>query len=327
MPQYDGLLMRDTTDDTGIVPSPGYPFHSPDVICHAQVADAQTFFKNNYNSDPNQPAQLGSQVNYIYVRAKNLATTAKAGWYIHVYRSSSSLFMTPSIWKNNPLSTQSGDSYVTLGTLKPGEVGVGNANFLLSGLASDLFCLVGIASATPTPSIPASFGSFSDYIVWVRSNQNVCGTNVTMLRDYPNQQWDRLDSFSNPSGDEMLTTFKVEAKGPLPANTSYGIRCAPLGIDARTTVGQKRKLSASGFTPGNFSGNVETWGSLAVAGKWPAGAMLETTVYVGLPHTDAAAIFATPWDKFPANFHKELGMQLDTGRLVQIGTTGTSFVR
>src|ERR1700722_2679207 len=326
MPQYDGLLMRDTTDDTGVAPSPGYPFHSPDVICHAQVADPQAFFTSNYNSDPNQPAQLGSQFNYIYVRAKNLSSTAKSNWYIHVYRSSSSLFMTPSIWKNNPLSTQSGDTYVTLGTLQPGKVGVGNTNFLLSGLASDLFCLVGVASATQTPSIPASFGSFSDYIGWVPSIQNVCGTNVTMLRDYPNQQWDRLDNLSNPSGDQKLITFEVEAKGPLPANTSYGNRCAPLGIDARTTVGQNTKLPASGYVPGNFIGNVETWGSLAAGGKWPAGATLVTKVYVAVSSTDAAAMFAQPWDKFPANFHETLGRNVETGRLVLPGTTGTSFV-
>jgi hypothetical protein len=133
VPQYNQLLMRDTVDDTGVVPSPGYPYHSPDVICHAQVANPQTYFVDNYNLDPNQPVQLGEQVNFIYVPAKNLASTVQANWYIHVYRSTASLFMTPSIWKNAPLNTQSGNSYVTLGSLQPNQVGVGNTNFLLSG--------------------------------------------------------------------------------------------------------------------------------------------------------------------------------------------------
>lgn len=326
MPLYDGLLMRDTTGDTGVVPSPGYPYSSPDVICHTPVTDPQTFFTNNYNSNPNEAAQLGSQVNYIYVRAKNLSSTVKSNWYIHVYRSSASLFMTPSIWKNNSLSTQAGNNYVTLGSVQPNQVGVGNTNFLLSGLASNLFCLIGIASATQTPTIPASFASYSEYVLWVRNNQNVCGNNLTVVRSFTNQQWDRLDNFSNPSGAIVPTMFTVEVQGQLPSTTSYGIRCAPLGIDTSTTVGQKTTLTASGMTPANFSGNVETWGALATAGTWPSGALLKTSVYVGISSTDPAAMFAEPWHKFPANAHETLGMDREAGRLVLVGTTGTEFV-
>ncbi|MBF0175782.1 MAG: hypothetical protein HQL63_02865 [Magnetococcales bacterium] len=60
MPTYDGFLMRDSLSDDGIVPSPGYPYYSPDMIGHAQVADPVSYFTANYATDPNQPLQMGS---------------------------------------------------------------------------------------------------------------------------------------------------------------------------------------------------------------------------------------------------------------------------
>ena len=87
MTTYDGLLMRDNLADNGVVPSPGYPYHSPDIISHSQVEKPDTFFKANYDSNPNEAIELGSRTNRIYVRTKNLSTAAKTRWYISVYRS------------------------------------------------------------------------------------------------------------------------------------------------------------------------------------------------------------------------------------------------
>jgi hypothetical protein len=325
MAQFEGLLMRDSLQDNGTVPSPGYPYYSPDVICHVQVASPQTYFVDNYSQNPNQPAQLGSQVNFIYARAKNLATAVQNGWYIHVYRSSPSLFMTPSVWKNNPLNTQAGNPYVTLGSLQPNQIGVASTNFLLSGLSSSYFCLIGVASPTATPSIPDSFATYGDYVLWVRTNPNVCGNNLTVLQTFPNQQWDRLDNFSNPTSNSVPTMITVEVQGNLPGNTSYGLRCAPLNINASTTVGQSTQLSASGFTPPKFNGSVETWGSLASPGSWPPNVILKTTVYVGIQPDDPAAMFAEPWERFPADARERLKME-STGYLILVGTTGTAFV-
>ena len=84
MPVFDGFLMRDALNDDGTVPSPGYPYYSPDLIAHAQVADAKPFFTANYATDPNQPVELGSKVNYFYVRAKNLSAGTLSGYYITV---------------------------------------------------------------------------------------------------------------------------------------------------------------------------------------------------------------------------------------------------
>ena len=57
---YDGLLMRDNLEDTGVVPSPGYPYHSPDIIAHSQVEKPDTFLKLTMIQTLMRPLKLGA---------------------------------------------------------------------------------------------------------------------------------------------------------------------------------------------------------------------------------------------------------------------------
>lgn len=326
MPFFDGILMRDTIGDDGTVPSPGYPYSSPDMICYQQVANPKTFFAGNYGTDPNQPVQLGSALNFLYVRGKNLSSTPLTGWRVFVYRASSSLFMNTNIWRNNPLSTASGAGYVIFDTVQPGAVVVGDDNFLLSGLANNLFCLVGIASSTPAPVIPAPFTNYSDYVLWVRQNQNVCGRNLTVARSFANRQYERLDSFSNPETQSVPTLFVVKVTGSLPAGTTFGITCAPLGVDASWNISQGTRQTASGFCPAGFNGTVTTWASLPSGGSsWPPGAQVSTTTYVGRDANDPAARYATSFRRLRLHRRSVTGLA-PQGVLVQVGNCATLFV-
>ena len=322
---FDGLLMRDTLADTGTVPSPGYPYSSPDVIAHAQVASPKTFFAANYTSNPNQPVQTGSQVNFIYVRTKNLATSAKAGWYISVYRAQSSFFMTPSIWKHNRLTTQSGANAVSLDTLNPGQIGVGNDHFVLSGLSSHDFCLIGVASQGPNPTIPDSFDDYAAYIHWVRTNQNVCGNNLTVRSDFATRQWERLDNFANPENEQVLVAFKTTASAEVPAGTTFGVVSAPLGVDKSQNVNTSRQLASSGFAPAKFSGTVTTFGSLP-SGVTEWAGTIQTEVFVGQSQDSLVARYAVDLEEH--GFTRETVPDLDpeNGILVLLGSTGTEFI-
>jgi hypothetical protein len=151
--------MRDNLADNGVVPSPGYPYNSPDIISHSQVEKPDTFFKANYDSNPNEAIELGSRTNRIYVRTKNLSTAAKTGWYISVYRSTASLFTNTNLWKTSPLKTAAGHEHISLANLQPNDIGVGGEAFLLSGVDSEYFCLIGIASSTQVPTIPDAFAT------------------------------------------------------------------------------------------------------------------------------------------------------------------------
>ena len=360
MPGYNGLLMRDSLQDTGVIPSPGYPYYSPDLICHEQVADPQSFFTGNYDTDPNQPVQLGSQTNFFYVRTKNLSDGPVSGWYIHCYRSSASLFMTPSIWKNNPLYTRSGNPFVQTGSIASGAVGVGQDNFLVGVAKAEhrvlgnrnaarqgkehlvalpdgqvlnelrghekLGDMIGVASPSSTPSIPDGFTSYGDYVLWVRQNQNVCGRNLTYLQSFPDRQFSRLDALSNPSNEAVPVLAKVEARGPLPAGTTFGVQCAPAGLNASGDTSNTTLITGSGMTPAQFDGTVTTWGSLpAGVNTWPPGATLTTTLYYGQDIGHAAHQYGEPWERFSVRPGEIEGMPRD-GVLVRLGDTGTVFL-
>lgn len=324
MSVYDGLFMRDALEDNGTVPSPGFYYMSPDIICHSQVADPQTFFINNYNSDPNQPVELGSAINFIYARAKNLSDSSLSG-YIHVYRSSSSLFMTPGIWKNNALQTLAGASYLTLNNVASGQIAVGNDHFVMEAVKSNLFCMVGIASTEINPVIPDDFSSYSDFILWVRQNQNVCVRNFSLTNNYPDRNYERLDSFSNPENKDVPAMFKVTATN-LPAGTIFGIQCAPLNIDKSQNVNDGTILTDSGMCPANFEGTVTTYATLPSGiSQWPDNARLEVEVYIGLDLNTPAAIYAEPWDNLPLKRH-EIPYLQSNGILVRLGYCGTEFI-
>lgn len=316
--------MRDTLNDTGVVPSPGYPYYSPDLIGHAQVANPKTFFTDNYSTDPNQPIELGSAVNYFYVRAKNLSGETKNGYYITVYRANASLFLNTNVWKNNPLKTQAGDAFVSLDSTAPNAIAVGNAPFLLNAVTSNDFCLIGMASPTSTPDIPPNFPSYEAYILWVRNNQNVCGRNLYTAQNYPDRNYEQLMEFSNPEALEVPTLFQVSIKnGTLPANSTFGVTCAPLGISDSWNVNDGVVRTASGMTPANFNGNVTTWATLS-SGSWPEGVWLETIPFVGVKEGSAAAVYARRDWSHLGGAQPEI---LDAGRphLVPIGSCATVF--
>jgi hypothetical protein len=324
MPVYNGFLFRDTQNDDGTVPSPGYPYHSPDIITHAQVADPKTYFAANYSADPNQPVQLGSAVNYVYVRAKNLSSNTLSGYKISVFRATASLFMTPSIWKNDPLKTQAGADHVTIpGTVSNGTA-VGSEPFLLDALTSANFCVIGMAYNTAEPPIPADFSNYNAYVNWARANQNVCGRNLLLARNFPSRNYEKLDNFSNPEAISVPTLFKVTIHGTLPPNSTFGLTCAPLGIATSWNVNSGNTQTASAMTPANYNGNVTTWATLTT-GSWPDGVYIETTVFVGMSsEANSAKYCETEW--------LELGgkepevMDASRPHLVMIGNTTTKFV-
>lgn len=324
MPVFDGFLMRDTLSDVGTVPSPGYPYYSPDLIGHAQVADAKSYFTANYASDPNQPVETGSRLNYFYVRAKNLSASTLSGYYISVYRANASLFLRPSIWKHNRLKTQVGNEYVSLDSTASNAIAVGNHPFFLDGISSSNFCLIGIASNSQTPSIPADFSTYDGYISWVRQNQNVCGRNLRVVRNFANRDYEQPDEFSNPETVSVPTLFQVTIHGTLPANSTFGVTSAPLGLNTTWNVNNGTVQTTSAMTPAKFDGNVTTWATLS-SGSWPNEVSVETIVYVGVSERSLAAQYReTEW----SHLDGVAPDVIDAVRphLVRVGNCATKFV-
>lgn len=326
MRQFDGLLMRDGLHDDGRVPSPGYPYHSPDIIPHEQVADPKTFFAGNYDADVAQPIQLGTAFNRIYVRSKNLSQSAKNGYKIHLYRAKSSLFTNTSLWRHNQLKTTSGATFVELDQVESGKIAVGNDHFLLSGLNTDLFCLIGIAHESDNPVIPENFSSYSAYVTWQRTNQNVCGRNLRTVRNFPDRNYEREDHFHNPESVSRRILVSATAIGDFPGETEFGVECKPCNVSGKQKVKDGKELDVAGRAPANFDGEVLTWVRLPSGATWPRRARVETEVLVEVGRDESAyeygvelaalKLSSDTWSDFP-----------EGNRLMLVGGTGTVFIR
>lgn len=318
MADNDGFLMRDSLTDRGEAHAGDHPYYSPDVIAHDQVENPQGYFTGNYDSDPNQPVELGTRLNPVYVRARNLGRTRRAG-RIAVFRSDTSLFMQADQWRNNPLRTLSGATSVTLPVLEAGSVGVGQDHFVLNAIDRDLFCCVGIAGDDPWAKIPRDFTTYGDYLMWVNGDPACCCRNFAILRSYRDRSYERLDTFSNPSPDAVPTLFTVSVSGDLPDGTRFGLQCEPLGMDCAWPTAQGNRLQkVPTSTPGDFSGHVTTWVTLPAGKQWPAGASVETCVLVGVRNTEPAARFRIPMASLGVGCADIEGMT-DDHSLVRLG--------
>ena len=98
---YNDLFVRDALDDNGTIPYSGATAcSSPDIIpAQQQVLSAATLI-NTYPQNPTNTNINTQQINNIYVRAKNLSSSAASGT-ISLYWAQSSLILTPSQWVTN----------------------------------------------------------------------------------------------------------------------------------------------------------------------------------------------------------------------------------
>ncbi len=329
MGYQNSLLFRETLNDTGVIPTAGSIYSSPDIISHVQVADHKNFFKNNYATDPNQRVNMGTTNNFIYTRVKNLQeTTEPVTGYLALYKANSSLFMRPSIWRDNPLRTVNNALYSTLTSSTPGEVVVSNDIFLLSGLQNNLFCMVGIVSGEKQLTIPEDFSSYDNFAYWLRMNQSVCVRNLSLEYNCQKYNYERLDSFSNPENQEVLIAFKLIAT-KLPKDTKFGMFCEPLDIKTESVFesGDKKIITMSAMAPPLLDGYVKTYGILpSGTSTWPAEASLEIESWTEmLPHHQSYH-FGQEVAHFNLSANENALFQ-SNGRLVRIGACKTVFMK
>jgi hypothetical protein len=231
MANINTILLRDVLGDDGKAVHHQY-YSSPDLICYPQVRNPQSFFTDNYLADVTQAVNTNSRTNALYVRGKNMSGSPVQG-RIQVYRACSSLFMTPSIWKNNKLYTAPIDDdpafdYVNI-SAGPDGIAVGETPFVLDGTQGN-FCLVGIASDNAGPVIPQDFNSYDSFIQWVTSNPGVCVRNQTLCTIGQRADMEITARLQNPENvtKNGLLIVKVEN---MPIGTEFAAKCTALNYE------------------------------------------------------------------------------------------------
>lgn len=330
MPTFDGFLIRDTLNDSGQVPSPGNPFSSPDMICSKQVADPGTFFKNNYDKDPNINYEFG-QNNYVYVRAKNLHSESESGT-MSCYYCKTSLVMHPDQWKDNTLKTYEGVAHTNLPVTEAGEVTVGEKPFIWNPPAvGRSYCMVGMVRTADKPNpIPdnAEVNTWNGFITWVRTNRDVCFRNLTIVNKMPDPTYSQVSFVQNIEDTQVPILVQVIASSEIPAGTKIQLGCDPLWQNPLeyTVEEDKRTVTASAILPADFEGYIDTKAFLPEGGEWPRGGTIETKLFLGVGAESPLIQHSVHWALLGTAHCEHDVMAIGAaGRLVEIGNVLMKF--
>lgn len=267
MAQYTDIYARDNFGDTGVYPSTGNPYQSPDIIPLQSGTMTVATAASTYNGPDQGRAILTPGANNLYVRAKNLRSTAQTGTAA-LYYSTASLLLLPSDWTVNQVLTANGLSQAPFinqaggASLAPNEIGLANPPFLLQGLPTvqnDHYCLITVIT-TPNTSvqIPASFASNAEFAQWVQNTPAVAWRNISLQANtVPTIVKNTNFASTNPTS--AYFHFRITGKN-FPVGSTVVSQCT----DQRSPINQTVTLpqpDANGnqvagfdsYLPGNFS--------------------------------------------------------------------------
>ncbi|MBF0167451.1 MAG: hypothetical protein HQL45_07435 [Alphaproteobacteria bacterium] len=325
MPTFNDLFVRDSLQDTGVVPSPGYPYTSPDIICYQQVADPTTTFTNNYNTDPNIPYEIGVY-NYVYVRASNLSTQPASGT-MKVYVTDINFVLTPNTWINKAMTTGGGQNFVALPQVPAPQptapsISVATTPFMWQPPTDNKhYCAIGQVITQSHPNnIPASFSKWDDFVMWVRNNQNICWRNLSIVNNLPNPQWDQPIPFNNITSQQSPIMFIATCTN-LPIGSTVTLKCDALSINVSNTITNVQQyVYGPGMCPGGFAGYLETMVFLPSGKPWSGS--ISTAYYVGVDSDSAASRFALD---LRCHAVDPQALSLGNGNLIEAGNCSFVF--
>lgn len=295
MPQYTDIFARDNFGDTGVIPSSGNPYQSPDIIPlqGGQMTVAQAV--SSYNGPDQGLPIISPGVNNIYVRAKNLWPTGTESGAAALYYSKASLLLLPTNWLSNSVPTAGGQNSAPFvnqnnsQNLNNGDIALANPAFLLTGLppisGADHYCLIAILNTphtTVTP--PTSFASNAAFTQWVQNTPAVAWRNIAVVSS-TQQQIIKNTNFgsTNPVTAEFL--FRIVGRG-FPVGTVINAQCAdqacPINWTGSLPAPDPQGNQAAFFqsaVPGNFSGSLVVTATPPTGQSFQPGSTLEITYY------------------------------------------------
>jgi hypothetical protein len=304
VPQYQDLFIRDNVNDTGVYPSQGDAYISPDVIpCQGQWLEF-ALAKSSYSAKQDLGKSIVSpDINNIYVRVFNPGSVTRYGT-VELFYALSSLLLTPATWQSQPVLTPSGNMQAPVQNasgnqqIAPGEIGLGEPPFLLQNLpvsSSDHYCFVAIVrSATSPVSIPASFSSNAAFTQWVQSNPAVGWRNVANVAAAQSTMV-LTTAFGNLDSVSHQFNFSLIGQG-LPVGSTIEAQCSDPACQFRKQVTvpapNQNGEQVTGFeqaVPGEFRGALAIKVTAPSGSKIGGGAVLRVRC-IQIPSADPSEL-------------------------------------
>jgi len=272
MAQYHDVFVRKSLDDTGAIPytSSGTAAitHSPDIILAGttQTHDpAEAYGEAHYGEDLNFDHLTPNELNFIYVRAKNLfpaaepPDTTSSAPQLMAYATLGTIAAHDS--KNwQPLTALNGAASVTVSGAQ-GAVLVGTVPFQFrpapqQGTAH--YCLIGRVVTNFNPNPLPDTSTIAGNLDWVRNHPGYCWRNVAVspmaaLAEGVTASIHYRNADPEPR-QFALVVDALNAPGMRIAVTAAG---SDLRLDETTIAADRQQVSTFVTLPGSFDGMLD----------------------------------------------------------------------
>lgn len=261
MTTYSGLIIRDNFQDTGIIPSTGDRWISPDIIPYGTGVLSPSDAVSTYGGpDIGQPV-VPNKNNNIYIRSKNISGAAMTG-NVNLYYANSSLFLDPRTWRavTQPVTN---NAFVTTTTTPSTTIPVNGvalvqAPFTLGGVPSNAhYCFIAVVNNNGVPfTVPSSFSSNGAFFLWVANSANVGFRNIVLLAGSPGSAV-AYTTFGNANPIPSTMIFSVVGTN-VPSGTTWSANCADQRLSppfsASGTFSSSGTASTQLTVPANIAG-------------------------------------------------------------------------
>ena len=261
-PMYNDLLSRVSLSDVGAIPRSGAFCTSPDIIPHGgtPINHPQTTLAASWYQDIGEPLSQ-SQLNYLYVRAKNLQLTGSQTGQAYLYWSPAALILWPNLWQANSIPADSGGQSVVMAAPDTGAIAVGQAPFVWTPQPNPQgghYCLFARMVTTQHPNpIPTNQMTMDQFVQWIASNPGIGWRNVTMIDPTPPTVQVSVNIQVTNAVQIYVALDCVDLIGTAVAFTCGAESPEPPINISRTNVSQPNQiLGVASNIPANFSGAI-----------------------------------------------------------------------
>jgi len=290
MTQYNDLYARDNFSDTGVIPSTGDLYQSPDIIPFQDKVLTWDQASSTYSGPDIAKAIINGGINNIYVRARNLNSVAGAGTVNLYYTDYSLNLCQTSKWVQlQGAGKVKSLSFVDVSgktSIAPTGIAISNPSFLLTGLPPNRhICMIGVVQTTAHPVIiPPSFASNADFSRWVQMNPAVAWRNISYSANVLTQL-SRIMGFGNVNPNAADFVIIITGRGFV-AGTPVEAQCTdatcPIDVTMPLPLPDSQGNQIISFVKSGIPANF--WGELVLTatskgGKFPSGATLTVSYY------------------------------------------------
>ncbi len=258
--QWDDILIRDSTSDTGKYPTGGTLSHSPDIIPYgtSPIQDpGKLVDKDNWSKDLGKNLTANA-TNYLYVRGQNLANKKQTG-EMYLYYSKASLLLYPDQWRDNGLKTSDGADHVEVEAAKKNDkvVTANPFTWVPEMISGDHYCLVArVVTPDHAADIPEKTGDIQSFSKFISERPNFAWRNIAVVAS-GSPTWTKTVAYDQGTqGCEMQ--FQITCRN-VPAGAAIAFSAGTPGPDPVVNLPKTTVTNSESFVTGMLAKVPDNW--------------------------------------------------------------------